>query len=78
MGTLLPAAAGLRVKNPAADRTHKRTYLGGDAALPANEWQRFEQTFTTGSPLDKAAVYLYNTHTDVTSWYDDLELRPVE
>ncbi|MBT3382049.1 MAG: hypothetical protein HN742_26020 [Lentisphaerae bacterium] len=52
--------------------------MGGDAALPANEWQRFEQTFTTGSSLDKAAVYLYNTHTEVKAWYDDLELRPVE
>ena len=52
--------------------------LGGDAELPANEWQRFETTFTTGEAFRNAAVYLYNTHTDLKAWYDDIELRPVE
>ena len=54
-------------------RVHR---LGGEADLPAGEWQRFETTFTTGESFRDAAVYLYNTHTDLTGWYDDIELRP--
>jgi hypothetical protein len=52
--------------------------LGGDASVPANEWQRFEMALTTGEEFRDAAVYLYNTHTDLKAWYDDIELRPVE
>ena len=56
-------------------RVHK---LGGDEKLPANEWRRFETTLTTGASFRKCAVYLYNTHSDVRAWYDDIELRRVK
>ena len=43
-----------------------------------SQWQRFEATFTTGEEFREAAVYLYNTHTDLRAWYDDIELQPTE
>ena len=48
--------------------------IGGDAEAPADEWRRYETTFTTGPEFRDCAVYLYNTHTTVKAWYDDLEL----
>ncbi len=49
--------------------------LGADEKLPANEWQRFETTFTTGAAFRASAVYLYNTNSDLKAWYKDLELE---
>ena len=51
--------------------------VGNDEALPAGEWQRFETTFTTGEEFRDSAVYLYNVHSTVKAWYDDVELREV-
>ena len=56
-------------------RVHK---IGGGETLPAERWQRFETRFTTGADFRMCAVYLYNTHTDVTAWYDDIELRETQ
>jgi len=55
--------------------------IGDDEKLPANEWQRFEKTVTLGdakSWRSSAAIYLYNTHTNLRAWFDDIELREVE
>ena len=56
-------------------RVHR---IGGDADAPAGEWRRYETTFTTGPEFRDCAVYLYNTHTTVKGWYDDLELMEAE
>jgi hypothetical protein len=53
-------------------------WLGNDEALSANEWQRFEMTFTTGAKFRACNAYLYCTNTAARAWFDDLELRAVE
>ena len=55
-------------------RVHR---LGDDETAPADTWQRFEKTFTTGSDFRASAVYLYNVHSEVKAWYRDLELEKV-
>ena len=49
-----------------------------DETLPANEWQRFEMTFTTRDEFRATNVYLYCTNVDARAWFDGIELRPVE
>lgn len=60
------------------ERGYRMHYLGRDEKLLGDEWHGFETRLTTGKDFWKCAVYLYNTHTDVRAWYDDLVLRPVE
>ncbi|NLF15964.1 MAG: hypothetical protein GX595_01730 [Lentisphaerae bacterium] len=55
-------------------RVHR---LGDDETAPADTWQRFEKTFTTGGDFRASAVYLYNVHSEVKAWYRDLELEKV-
>ena len=52
--------------------------IGNDADAPANEWQHFEGTFTTLAEFERAAIYLYNRHTDARAWFRNIELVPVE
>ncbi|HCU38337.1 MAG TPA: hypothetical protein DGT21_23840 [Armatimonadetes bacterium] len=52
--------------------------IGDDATARAGQWQTFTGEFTTGGEFHRAAVYLYNIHTDVKAWYDDIFLQAAE
>ncbi len=52
--------------------------IGDDAAAPAGQWQTFAGEFRTGGEFRRAAVYLYNIHTGVKAWYDNIFLQAVE
>ncbi len=50
--------------------------VGDDAEAPADTWQRFETTFTTGDHARLVAVYLYNIDSTRRAWFRSIELRP--
>ncbi len=60
------------------ERGLRMQMLGDDETLPANEWQRFETTFTTGPEFRASHVYLYCTNTNARAWFADIELRPTQ
>ena len=70
-------AVSIAVVEFVGERGLRMHQVGNDEALPANEWQRFETTFTTGEVFRDSAVYLYNIRSTVRAWYDDMELREV-
>jgi hypothetical protein len=47
---------------------------GVNPSVQPGTWESYSLEFETGETFRDTAIYLYNTHSTVKAWYDDIEL----